>query len=694
MATYTIDEIYQVALGAGFTPSQAATWTAIALAESGGQLDAVNNQGEDSRGLWQVNIAPGVRTNEWGDLSDPRVNARAAYDISHGGTDMRPWTTTHDANKGTNHDYRTYLDDVEQAVGVQGDWSGVSGYDAPAPTGPAPDPSYAGPAADTGQRAQQQAGRDVSAAVVTGAQTDTDGDGLVDALEVAAGSDPTLVDTDADGLSDAVEVGVLHSNPTLVDTDSDGLSDAMEQMLGTDPTRSDSDADGLTDAAEVRYGSDPTQQDTGEGAQGAEALPTYGVAPGVAPTPGTAPVASTPVAPGSPLGSSGLGSPTPSNPMLAIPTPVTPATQAGQTGAQIDNVTFHPDSAAAAPVTAAGQGVWTAPTSAVDGFIDSAMDQVGDPYVFGTDAVGPDPTQFDCSKLTQWAAGQAGVDIPRTAQGQYLELKANSETISVEDALHTKGALLFYFPYEPTGGPRPPGAHVAISLGDGRTVEANPGSGVSVMDAGHRFTHAGVVPGLTGLDPAMLVTPPTGAATAVMPGGPVDAGYDLIDAGLSPDQSQDTDGDGLTDAFEALVGSDPTNVDTDGDGLTDGYEAMVSATDPLSADTDGDGVPDAQELDAGTDAGTLPGTAGVVGEGAFAENVRDGFVDTDGDGLSDTLETRLGLDPTSADSDGDQLSDAWEVASGTDPLLADSDGDGLTDGFEQTTAATDPDWSP
>ena len=35
MATYSIEEIYQVALGAGFTPSQATTWTAIALAESG-----------------------------------------------------------------------------------------------------------------------------------------------------------------------------------------------------------------------------------------------------------------------------------------------------------------------------------------------------------------------------------------------------------------------------------------------------------------------------------------------------------------------------------------------------------------------------------------------------------------------------------------------------------------------------------
>lgn len=362
-------------------------------------------------------------------------------------------------------------------------------------------------------------------------------------------------------------------------------------------------------------------------------------------------------------------------------------------GPAVTSVTYHPaGGTTGTPLMAGTEATWTSPPGAVDGFIGAAMDQLGDPYVFGTDARGPDPTQFDCSKLTQWAAEQVGVSIPRTSQGQYLELKAQSATISVEEALHTKGALLFYFPYEPTGGPRPPGAHVAISLGDGRAVETTPGTGVAVLDAGTRFTHAGVVPGL-----ADAVAPPTGSMPLPFsqpPTGPPGTGYDLIDAGLPPDQSRDSDGDGLTDAFEALAGTDPMNADTDGDGLSDGYEAMVSKTDPLSEDTDGDGVPDAQELAEGTDPGSLPGVAGVVGRGEFAENIRNGFVDTDGDGLSDTYEIRMGLDPTAADSDGDGLSDAWELATGTNPLLVDSDGDGLTDSFQQGAAAADPDWSP
>lgn len=665
MATYSIEEIYQVALGAGFTPSQATSWTAIALAESGGRVDAVNSQGEDSRGLWQVNIDPTVRGNSWGDLADPRVNAQAAYEISRGGIDMRPWTTTHESNRGTAHDYRTYLDDVEATVGVQGDWSGVSGYDAPAPTGPAPEPTAPYVAGQAVQHTQQ----DATTAWMTGTrQTDTDGDGLVDALEVAAGSDPTVADTDGDGLSDAFEVGVLRSDPTSPDTDSDGLSDAMEHLYGTDPTRADTDADGLTDAAEVSYGTDPLQQDAGEGVH--------------APAPAPGPVTSTPpsLSPGVPPG--------------GVPLPMSPAPPSTM-GPAVTSVTYHPGAASAVPTPLAADPsgtAWATPTSAVDGFVDAAMDQFGDPYVFGTDAEGPDPTQFDCSKLTQWAAEQVGVDIPRTAQGQYLELKAHSATISVEEALHTRGALLFYFPYEPSGGPRPPGAHVAISLGDGRTVETTPGTGVAVMDAGTRFTHAGVVSEL-----AEAVVPPTGPAPAPFtpqPVAPPGTGYDLIDAGLPPDQSRDSDGDGLTDAFEALAGTDPMNPDTDGDGLSDGYEAMVSKTDPLSADTDGDGISDTQELQDGTDPGSLQGVAGVVGRGEFAENVRDGFLDTDADGLSDAYETRTGLDPHSADTDGDGLSDAWELATGTNPLLIDSDGDGLADGFAQDAAVAEPDWSP
>lgn len=58
----------------------------------------------------------------------------------------------------------------------------------------------------------------------------------------------------------------------------------------------------------------------------------------------------------------------------------------------------------------------------------------------------------------------------------------------------------------------------------------------------------------------------------------------------------DIDGDGLTNAQEAALGTDPTKPDTDSDGLTDGAEANTYGTNPVLADTDGDGLTDGQEV--------------------------------------------------------------------------------------------------
>jgi outer membrane protein OmpA-like peptidoglycan-associated protein len=58
----------------------------------------------------------------------------------------------------------------------------------------------------------------------------------------------------------------------------------------------------------------------------------------------------------------------------------------------------------------------------------------------------------------------------------------------------------------------------------------------------------------------------------------------------------DTDGDGLTDQEELLLGTDPKNPDTDGDKLTDGEEVKVYKTDPLNPDTDYDALTDGDEV--------------------------------------------------------------------------------------------------
>lgn len=63
----------------------------------------------------------------------------------------------------------------------------------------------------------------------------------------------------------------------------------------------------------------------------------------------------------------------------------------------------------------------------------------------------------------------------------------------------------------------------------------------------------------------------------------------------------DSDGDGLEDAIEYELGTDPFDIDTDDDGLTDGDEYYIFATGTRNPDSDGDGVLDGDEIAVGTD---------------------------------------------------------------------------------------------
>jgi len=75
---------------------------------------------------------------------------------------------------------------------------------------------------------------------------------------------------------------------------------------------------------------------------------------------------------------------------------------------------------------------------------------------------------------------------------------------------------------------------------------------------------------------------------------------DEVDANGCAASQRDTDDDGLTDAEEIELGSDPLSADSDNDGLADGQEVALG-TSPTAADTDGDGWSDSDELDYQTD---------------------------------------------------------------------------------------------
>ena len=75
----------------------------------------------------------------------------------------------------------------------------------------------------------------------------------------------TTNDTDNDGLTDAEEV-LAGTNPSKADSDGDGVTDGKELAHGTNPNKPDSDADGFTDGEEHAAGTDPLDdQETPEG---------------------------------------------------------------------------------------------------------------------------------------------------------------------------------------------------------------------------------------------------------------------------------------------------------------------------------------------------------------------------------------------------------------------------------------------
>lgn len=209
----------------------------------------------------------------------------------------------------------------------------------------------------------------------------------------------------------------------------------------------------------------------------------------------------------------------------------------------------------------------------------------------------------------------------------------------------------------------------------------------------------------------------------------------VVLAGCTGEGGTDSDGDGLYDHEEErgwlvtvdLVGrrveyratSDPSLEDTDGDGLGDAFEFQTfPPLDPSKADTDGDGLTDCQEAfhsvreecesptwTGMTDGGTGTDPANADSDAGFSRYVNNvlGFDDDAGsapdpvpwgDGIPDGEEiagynVTLGdgrvrfvqTDPRNGDTDGDGLEDGEErFLYGSDPTVRNTDGDSCDDG--------------
>ena len=507
---------------------------------------------------------------------------------------------------------------------------------------------------------------------------DTDGDGLIDGVEDGnvngvrdeGETDPLDPDTDDGGVSDGVEVLFNGTDPLdpsddvepVVDSDGDGLLDTEEVMLGTDPFDADTDDDGLLDGEEVMgEGTDPLNPDTdGDGVQDGTELgvtersddtdPDFFV-PDADPTTTTDP----------------FDADSDRDGLCDGATSVDDVCEAGEDldgdGAVGDGETDPNDFDTDDGGVGDGTEVLEDGTDPLDGSDDGFVDDDGDGLSnddedrIGTDPDDPDTDGDGIDDGTE-VLGETGTD----------PLDADSDDDGLCDG---------------------------------------PDSVDGVCEGGEDLDADGVVDD-DETDPMDADTDDGGVSDGdeVLEDGtdPLDGSDDLFD-------ERDSDGDGLTDAQEREIGTDPFDPDTDDDGIDDGTEVGGAAgTDPLDPDTDGDGLCDGpatvdavceggEDLDADgvvddgeTDPTDFDTDDGGVGDGAEVlvdgtdplDPSDDGDADRDGDGLSDADEGLIGTDPDDPDTDGDGVDDGTEVLgeTGTDPLDADSDDDGLCDGPE------------
>jgi cell wall-associated NlpC family hydrolase len=120
----------------------------------------------------------------------------------------------------------------------------------------------------------------------------------------------------------------------------------------------------------------------------------------------------------------------------------------------------------AAPPEPSGPGPGAnvpSPSSGASGAVAAAMSQLGVGYRYASSMPG---VAFDCSGLTRWAWGQAGVSLPNNSRAQA------AATPDVPQSAIQPGDLIFYYS---------PISHVAIYIGGGQLVHATrPGDVVKV----------------------------------------------------------------------------------------------------------------------------------------------------------------------------------------------------------------------
>jgi len=536
--------------------------------------------------------------------------------------------------------------------------------------------------------------------------SDTDGDGLSDSDEVTRGTDPNNPDTDGDGLNDGAEV-TAGTNPLDGDSDDDGVKDGQDGTTDTDgdglidALDPDSDGDGLKDGTElgVTLANAPAGTNTSSPNFVPDADPTTTTDPKVVDSDGDglndgvedtnhngrldAGETNAADADSDDDGLKDGNEDTNHNGVVDM----------GETNPRL----FDTDGDGLSD--GLERGLATAQTTDTDAtkFVaDLDPTTTTDPLDVDTDDGGINDGPEDANHNGRIDAGETdpnvGFDDVADFDGDGID--SNTEISLGLDPRN---------PDTDGDGIKDGADGIVDTDGDGKIDALDTDSDDDGIPDGVEDTnHNGMFdPGET--DRRNVDTDGDGLNDGVE-----DSNHNgVVDTGETDPRVADTDGDGIKDGVEdtnhnGMVDpgeTDPRNPDTDGDGIKDGVEdtnhdGVVDAgeTDPRKPDTDGDGINDGVE-DTDHDGVFDPGETDPRNTDTDGDKLPDGVEDKNHNGVVDTGET----DPRVPDTDGDGLIDGDEdknhngvVDPGeTDPLKFDSDGDGIQDGAE-IEQGTDP----
>lgn len=448
--------------------------------------------------------------------------------------------------------------------------------------------------------------------------SDSDDDGLLDGEEMTAGTDPLNPDTDGDGLNDAVETGT----GTFVDTND----------TGTDPLAADSDDDGFDDGLEVLYASsnpnDLVSRPLRNGLLDIVAFWDFNDASAPDSALDLVKGFSAVLKPGTSFSADGTGrSETAGDLALDLGQFGGSGTGAIVEGARFLNLAGSQDQI--------GISFWVNMPN-----FQSSMAFYANSVTIERAMSAHAP--FGNGQVYWDTAGCCGGTQRTYAPGTLVEntwnhvvLNKNGDTKQI----WVNGVLII----ENTNTADLPTEFTRFFIG----TDPNTLNTVGLLDDMAIYADAlspAEIASLAGGDDPLSLVPSNEDSDS---DGIPDA-YETAN-GLNPavdDASDDLDNDGLSNLAEYLAGTDPDNPDTDDDGLEDGAETgtgiFVSATntgtDPQNPDSDGDGLKDGVETGTGsfvsaTDTGTDPNK-----------------VDSDEDGFEDDIEVTEGTDPTDPSS--------------------------------------------